>query len=372
MDFYLKAQEGRSCQWGIAQKQGGLDWLTIGGTLSANAHGHALTMAPIVSDVASFELVDSQGNVQQCSREKNAELFRLVIGGYGLFGVISTVTLKLTPRQKLMRQVEWAHSENVMSTFEKRVSQGYLYGDFQYSIDDSSEDFMRRGVLTAYGPARPGAGVSVEPHEFTEEEYLELLLLAHVNKREAFRRYAETCLASSGEVVWSDTHQLSPYPRFYHHVIDRRLRSAHPATDPLTEVYVPREQLSDFLNEARVEILRRRVSLVYGTVRLIERDSETFLPWARQNYACVIFTVHTEHTSEGEERTADAFRSLIDMARRRGGSYYLTYHRDATRGQVTACYPQFSEFLHLKRKYDPDELFQSDWYRHYRDLFQKS
>jgi hypothetical protein len=34
-----------------------------------------------------------------------------------------------------------------------------------------------------------------------------------------------------------------------------------------------------------------------------------------------------------------------------------------------ACYPQFKEFLHLKRKYDPTERFQSDWYRYYRKLF---
>lgn len=45
------------------------------------------------------------------------------------------------------------------------------------------------------------------------------------------------------------------------------------------------------------------------------------------------------------------------------------YHRWATRKQVEACYPQFVDFLRLKKKYDPDERFQSDWYRHYRQMF---
>jgi hypothetical protein len=36
---------------------------------------------------------------------------------------------------------------------------------------------------------------------------------------------------------------------------------------------------------------------------------------------------------------------------------------------VEACHPRLVEFLRLKRRYDPDELFQSDWYRHYRELF---
>ena len=30
---------------------------------------------------------------------------------------------------------------------------------------------------------------------------------------------------------------------------------------------------------------------------------------------------------------------------------------------------QFAEFLRLKKRYDPEERFQSDWYRHYRTMF---
>jgi hypothetical protein len=72
-----------------------------------------------------------------------------------------------------------------------------------------------------------------------------------------------------------------------------------------------------------------------------------------------------------QPRLDAAFRALIDLAIARGGSYYLTYHRFATREQVTKCHPQFASFLALKKKYDPDERFQSDWYRHYRALFSK-
>lgn len=66
---------------------------------------------------------------------------------------------------------------------------------------------------------------------------------------------------------------------------------------------------------------------------------------------------------------ADHFRRLIDHGTRHGGSYYLTYHRWARRAQVERCYPQFAEFLRLKRKHDPEERFQSEWYRHYRGMF---
>jgi len=63
---------------------------------------------------------------------------------------------------------------------------------------------------------------------------------------------------------------------------------------------------------------------------------------------------------------------LIDRSLEYGGSYYLTYYRWATKEQVLSCYPQFPEFLALKRRYDPQERFQSDWYRQYKTMFQSS
>ncbi|MCP4204558.1 MAG: hypothetical protein GY769_21830 [bacterium] len=63
------------------------------------------------------------------------------------------------------------------------------------------------------------------------------------------------------------------------------------------------------------------------------------------------------------------FRTLIDLARKWGGSYFLTYPRWATREQVDDCYPQLLEFLKHKLEYDPEERFQSDWYRHYKAMY---
>ena len=76
---------------------------------------------------------------------------------------------------------------------------------------------------------------------------------------------------------------------------------------------------------------------------------------------------HADSTST--EKTAADFRRLIDRAIQHSGSYYLTYHRWASRQQVQACYLEFTEFLALKRQYDPAERFQSEWYRHYKKLF---
>ena len=37
--------------------------------------------------------------------------------------------------------------------------------------------------------------------------------------------------------------------------------------------------------------------------------------------------------------------------------------------QLEAAHSRFAEFLREKRRFDPHDRFQSDWYRHHRDMF---
>jgi FAD/FMN-containing dehydrogenase len=372
IDGYLARQTGDKRTWGIAQKQTGADRLTMSGTIAANAHGRGLKMKPFISNIESFVLVDAGGVARTCSRTENAELFRLVHGGYGLFGVVTSLQLRLVPRTKLERVVEIRTVETLMDAFEKRIAEGFEYGDFQFSIERDSDDFLHKGVFSCYRPVPIDTPIPIEEKQLTDENWRQLLYLAHTDEKQAFNTYAGYYLSTNGQIYWSDLHQLSIYPDNYHREIDARLHAHYPATEMITEIDVPRQAMAGFLAEAREDFRKNDTELIYGTVRLIERDDESFLPWAKQPYACTIFNLHVVHSPAGIQRSADAFRRLIDMAARRGGSYYLTYHRHATRSQLESCYPQFADFLRLKKQYDLDERFQSDWYRHYRTMFANS
>jgi FAD/FMN-containing dehydrogenase len=365
----VTAQAGCERQWGIAQKQTGADRLTIGGALAANVHGRGLTRPPFVADVEEFTLVDANGELRRCNRAENAELFRLVIGGYGLFGVVTQATLRLVPRHKVRRVVDVITVDRLISAFDERIAAGFEYGDFQFALDPASPDFLHRGIFSCYAPVAPDTPIPTAQRALSEDDWRRLLRYAHVDKKAAWEGYSGHYLATSGQVYWSDTHQLSTYIDGYHEALDRELRAPQPCSEIITEVYVPRARLADFLAEAADDFRRHGVDCIYGTVRLIERDGESFLAWAREPWACTIFNLHTAHTAAGLARTADAFRRLIDMAIRRSGSYFLTYHKYATRDQVLACYPQFPEFLRLKEAYDPERRFESDWYRHYVGMF---
>jgi FAD/FMN-containing dehydrogenase len=365
----LAAQRGVDRPWGIVQKQTGADRLSLGGALAANIHGRGLALRPFVQDVESFVLVDADGALRRCSRAENPELFRLAVGGYGLFGVVTSITLRLARRRPIERVVEVIDLETLMPRFEQRMAAGFLFGDFQFATDERSEGFLRRGVFSCYRPLADGREVPPVPRELGLGDWQRLLYLSHADKARAFASYASYYLSTSGQLYWSDTHQLSLYVDDYHGALDRELGARERATEMITELYVPRDALVPFMREVAADARARGVNVVYGTIRLIERDGETFLAWARERYACIIFNLHVVHTPAGLARATTDLRRLIDRARAHGGSYYLTYHRWATREQVQACYPQFAEFLRLKRRHDPAERFQSEWYRHHRSMF---
>jgi FAD/FMN-containing dehydrogenase len=369
LDYLSRVQAGRDKQWGIMQKQTGADRLSIGGALASNVHGRGLKFRPIIDQVDSFTLMDSSGSIRRCSRQENSDLFRLVIGGYGLFGIVTSVRLRLWERRRVQRIVEIRDMKNIMQSFEERIADGYLYGDFQFATDSSRDSFLRRGVFSCYRPVDPETPLTVNPTRFRPEDWARLTYYSHKYKRRAFDVYTKRYLATSGQVYWADSQLSAAYVDNYHQELDRKLGAKVKATEIITEIYVPRASLASFMEAARVELIRQNANVIYGTVRLIEKDDESFLCWARESFACVIFNLHITHDTTGLENAANAFRGLIDLGIKHDGSYYLTYHRFATKEQVEACYPQFKEFLELKLRHDPGEIFQSDWYRHYKKMF---
>lgn len=365
---YLALQRGPGPAYGIRQKQTGADRLTLGGAVSANMHGRALAAQPFVADVEGLEVVTAGGELLRCSRVENPELFRHVVGGYGLFGVVTAVTLRLVPRVKVERCVTRLEIEEVVDAFDQRIAAGHLYGDFQFATSPHSADFLRTGVLSSYRPVEAQRRIPDDQRRLSQGDWNELLRLAHADKRVAFQKFIEFYLSTHGQVYWSDTHQLNLYLEEYHGALDHRLGAAVRGSEMITELFVPRDRLVAFMNDVRRDFRMNAVDFIYGTIRLIQAEQDTALPWARRDWACVVFNLHIDHRPEDVARAAEHFRRLIDHALRHGGSFFLTYHRFASAAQVLAAHPGIRNFLAAKQVVDPGGVFQSDWYRAMREL----
>jgi FAD/FMN-containing dehydrogenase len=359
-----RLQPGEDRPWTIREKQTGVDAVTIGGSLASNIHGRGLASPPFASDIESFNLLDADGRLHSCSRTENAELFSLAIGGYGLFGIVCHVTLRLTRRFKVRRRVEIIEVKDLLDAYRRCVDAGFVFGDCQYAVDLNCEPEHHCGVFACYEPVPLETPVDSSNRQLSAEDWARLYMLIRTDKPRAFAEYAAHYQRTDGQVYWSDTHQLAG--EFVGH---RSAVDATKGTEMITEVYLSHENVMPFFAASRADLAATNADISYGTVRFIEEDTDTFLCWATERSVCIVCNLHVKHTPDGIERAKSDFRQIIDRALEFGGRFYLTYHRWATPGQVAASYPQIGDFFRLKGKFDPQERFQSDWYRQYAPCF---
>src|SRR6187397_2208871 len=69
------------------------DIFSVGGSISVNAHGMDHQAGALARSIKSMKVMLADGSLQTVSRTENPELFRHVVGGYGLFGIVLTAEL---------------------------------------------------------------------------------------------------------------------------------------------------------------------------------------------------------------------------------------------------------------------------------------
>jgi FAD/FMN-containing dehydrogenase len=89
------------------------------------------------------------------------------------------------------------------------------------------------------------------------------------------------------------------------------------------------------------------------------------LRYADQDMFALVMLFNQLRTQQADQKMAVMTRELIEAALKSGGCYYLPYRLHATVEQFYRSYPQAQQFFELKRKYDPEELFQNELYRKY-------
>lgn len=134
---------------------------------------------------------------------------------------------------------------------------------------------------------------------------------------------------------------------------------------------LPPEAVDPFMQEADARCADWRLPLQSVTVRRTQAEEDSFLRWARRDYAEVELGFAEPGRLGGSVRSTQLNHELIDAAIAAGGSFPIACTPDATREQTEACYPQLKAFLAAKRRFDPNERVVNAWYVHQRSLLSR-
>jgi len=339
---------------------------SVGGSVSVNYHGWQNDRPPIASTVESFRLMLADGTIVRCSRTENAELFSLALGGYGLFGVILDVELRVAPNERYRPEVEIVATDQFAERHAAKARReedvGMAYG--RLSVVPGEHQFLREAIFTVFQRA---------PCSLDEIPTLQSRELAEL-RREVYRAQIDS--TAGKQVRWkveklfgeqitktfvSRNQMLNEEAGVYQERnVDR--------TDVLHEYFVPTDRFTDFLDRVRTIVPSHGGDLLNVTVRDVREDKDTVLRYADRDVFGLVMLFSQVRTSDADARMEAMTQELIDAALECGGRYYLPYRLHATEEQFKAAYPQARKFFERKLHYDPTELFQNEFYRKYGEL----
>jgi FAD/FMN-containing dehydrogenase len=331
----------------------------VAATLCVNAHGWPAPYGPFGTTVRSFRLMLATGDVVTSSPTENPELFALVTGGYGLFGIVVdlepalTENVLLAPTYELMPAAQLG--PRMVASIERDPSMRMAYG--RLAVD--SQRFLRESMLVTLRPVAgtPPPATSGGLVVTLSREVFRAQIGSDAAKRA--RWYAETVAAPKSSAGVATRNRLLNEP------VANLAGRDRSRTDILHEYFLPAEGLETFLAACRTVIPASRQDLLNVTLRYVQEDRISTLAFARGPRVAAVMLFSQRMTRADEEDMAAMTQRLIDAALDAGGSFYLPYRLHARRDQVARAYPRIEEFVARKRHYDPGLLFRNTMWSRY-------
>ena len=381
---------------------------SVGGTLAVNAHG-ITTDYCFAESVVEFRLarISRQGQVKvtvcrpnpaKGKKSLSGDLFSLALGGYGLFGLITEVVLKVADNVQLeldnmhldvqpaanvhedvassefvrihdnTRNVNNAHDEDSLGLGKVEIKLARLN---TLNLEKASFYVFRR---SASSPT-----ISDLPSEPRELSRMSRLLYKWAVPLLKDLRYTKE--ESSGKALdWSiddgsTRNQLLfesavPLSRLYNPIVSKD------DTFVLQEFFCPHSKFSQWIEAAKpiykeIEAQQKKFNhdliLLNTTIRYVELDDVTFLSYSRVPEGVFAFVLYyrMKRNEATEARLGDFHNRLAKVAVDLGGTFYLPYRKCYSLALLKTAYPRIQKFAELKESLDPGCTFSNLWFQHY-------
>lgn len=334
---------------------------SIGGSISVNGHGWQKDSPPISSSVISFTLLNYNGEIVNCSRIKNQELFSLVIGGYGLFGIILDVKLKIVDNEELQFKYIRLSPENYVENYKKFASNNPKVKLVFGRLRISNKQFLEEASINYFEK------VDKKPERLNldnqnDESSKRLVFRSTVNS-EYGKRLRWDLETGMNKVSKNETNSRNNLLNDNVTLIENKDTSS---TDILHEYFIPERYFTEYINELKTILPNKHIDLLNITIRGVYKDNDSYLSYAKENVFGFVLLFNQKKNKKDEVEMKKLTQELVKIAIKYEGTYYLPYRLHIDKETFRRVYPKGEEFFKLKLKYDPKEIFKNKFYEHYK------
>lgn len=353
----------------------GTSFTTMGGSAAMNVHGkNAYKAGPIGDHILEFDLMLPSGETITCSREANSDVFHAAIGGFGMLGIFTSLTLRMKRVYSGLLDVETAARatlDEMFAYFDENTGRSdYVVGwiDSLASGKALGQGDVHRASYLPEG-ADPLAAQTLRlenqhlgPNLFgvVPRSIIWLFMrpmMSDVGVR--FVNFGKHLMGSVGGV----RRYRQPHAQFHFlldYVPDFK-RAYGPGGLIQYQPFIPKETAADAFRDI-LSLCQRRGLPNYLTVLKRHKPDDFLMTYAVDGFSLAMdFRV----TAENRRRMVWLAQELDEIVLAAGGRFYFA--KDSTlRPEVARAYlgdETIARFRELKRRCDPDGLLQTDLWR---------
>jgi FAD/FMN-containing dehydrogenase len=348
---------------------------TLGGCASMNVHGkNAWQVGPIGDHISEFDLMSPSGEIITCSRVQNSDIFYAAIGGFGMLGCFTSLTLQLKCIYSGLLDVETQTRPNIGEMFayfeENLNSSDYLVGWMDAFAKGST---LGRGDVHKANYLPTGADANPSQTLRLDNQHLPDTLFSLIPKSiiwvlmQPLMNNPGTLLLNTAK-YWSGRFAgarsfRQPHAAF-HFLLDYvpSWKKAYGAGGLIQyQPFIPKEYALDAFTEI-LRLCQERGLPNYLTVLKRHRPDEFLMTHGLDGYSMAMdFRV----TNRNRARIADLAKELDEIVLSARGRFYFA--KDSTlRPETAAAYlgqETVERFRTLKARCDPGSVLQTNLWR---------
>ena len=339
---------------------------TVGGSLSVNCHGRDPNFGPLIETIESLKILLASGEIVEASRTQNYELFKLAIGGYGLFGIILEADIQLTENLVYKKKARVIRTSNYASYIQNQVVGNNLLGLHYGIICMAPYNGFKKMLAINYEILPKSKKIKSSAYILEDEKFVAIKRRGLDLRRQS--RLFNFC-SEVGEwpfVVFNEN---------LRHITCRNNAMRHPAkvlahnatknTDVLQSYFIPLNSFNEFMQFLKKNAKAHDLKIMYVLTRYIPKNQESFLSYSNENYIEIVIFINHGIKLKEVKHAKKWTRKIIDQVLKYGGNFYLPVRCNASYDQLIQAYPQIQDLFSNKLKYDPHEIFFNNFYKKY-------
>lgn len=315
---------------------------SVGGSVSTNIHGWNHHMGSLSNHIASMQVMNEEGEVIEV--QPGSDLFSKIVGGYGRFGIILTVTLRVIDNIQVQLDSDPITLGEYIDYFTSQVKNNTsiamhvgrlpIHDVSSWMRDDCkmiSSLWKKSADATAtcdYNLPREKAGGKV-----ISQVLLNAMMCIKGMKHLFWKREMQTETTEKHDPISLDSTMNFPiHPMLRHGDSSEQYW--------LQEYFLPQDGIIEFTKVLGKILVEADVSLINASIRFVKAEEhKTALPYAAEDRYALVLCWKQPMREHAIDNTRVWVQKAIDAALDRGGTYYLPYQSFATQGQFDRAYP---------------------------------